>query len=107
MSWLKNVGKIASSVAKSEGKKLAKRGLKAAADRYLSGGCVSGGSMFGSLKNAAISLAKSEGKKLAKRGLKAAANRYLGSGVRKAHLVKGSHAAKCHMAKLRAMRGCA
>jgi hypothetical protein len=102
-------------VAKSQGKKLAKRGLQMAANkglamanRYLSGGCAGRG-LLSSFK----SIAKAEGKKLAKRGLKIAANKglamansYMGTGMSKAHLVAGSAAAKEWGAKMKKLRAC-
>lgn len=74
MSFFKRAGNFAMGVAKSEGKRLARRGLQALSDKYL-GGCVSG---MGVRRRR-----KSKG----------------GS-----RLVKGSAAAKAHMSKLRAMR---
>lgn len=82
MSFLRSVGNFAAGVAKSEGKRLARRGISALEARYL-GGCVGGAVRTRSRKG------------------------------RKARFVKGSAAAKAHMAIVRAkrtlagcMRGC-
>jgi len=79
MSFLKRIGNFAAGVVKSEGKKLARRGL-------------------------------SEGKRMARQGISELSSRYLGGCVgmgvraRRARLVKGSAAAKAHMARVRSKR---
>jgi hypothetical protein len=102
-------------VAKSQGKRLAKQGLRMAANKGLAmasrymGGCASGKGLLSSFKK----VAKAQGKKLAKRGLQMAANKglamansYMGTGMGKAHLVAGSAAAKEWGAKMKKLRAC-
>lgn len=81
MSFWNSAKRLAVGVAKSEGKRLA-------------------------------GMAKNEGKRMAMRGVQSITDRYLGGCVgmgvkrRKGRLVKGSAAAKAHMAKLRSIRTC-